>query len=276
MHAKVTVLVDNQTGEQLSAEHGLSLWIETSDTRVLFDTGQGTALQGNAQELGIVLDEADILVLSHGHYDHTGGVAHVLKHAQQLEVYCHPGVIQPRYSIRNGRPKSIQMPRESMAAIDNLPAQRLHWTTGASMLSQGIGITGPIPRDTCYEDTGGPFFLDPEGLRGDPIADDIALWIHTADGLVVFVGCCHAGLVNTVSYARNASGFNKVRGIIGGLHLQNASKDRLRQTCMKLLEWHLDFIVPCHCTGKAAVSYMRQKLGKNIVQPGHTGTVIDI
>lgn len=87
---KVTILVDNQAGKGLIAEHGLSLWIETEDERILFDTGQGGVFANNAQMLGIDLGQTDMLVLSHGHYDHTGGIPQILQQARNINVYRHP------------------------------------------------------------------------------------------------------------------------------------------------------------------------------------------
>jgi 7,8-dihydropterin-6-yl-methyl-4-(beta-D-ribofuranosyl)aminobenzene 5'-phosphate synthase len=117
----ITILVDNQAGPGLTTEHGFSLWIETDDRHILFDTGQGPALPSNARALGVDLRKTDVLVLSHGHYDHTGGIPHVLHVAPNAHVYCHPGVVQPRYSLRNGSPKPAHMPSESMAALGRLP-----------------------------------------------------------------------------------------------------------------------------------------------------------
>jgi 7,8-dihydropterin-6-yl-methyl-4-(beta-D-ribofuranosyl)aminobenzene 5'-phosphate synthase len=120
---KITILVDNRAGDGLVAEHGLSMWIEAGDRKVLFDTGQGSALPPNAASLHVDFRETDAMVLSHGHFDHTGGVAHVLKTAGPIDTYCHPGVVLPRYSIRNRAPRHIQMPGTSMVAIDSLPYQ---------------------------------------------------------------------------------------------------------------------------------------------------------
>ena len=131
----------------------------------------------NARKLGIGLEQADFLVVSHGHYDHTDGIPLVLQSSRKIKVYCHAGVVQPRYAMRNGTAKTIRMPRESMAAIDKLAEENLHWTSRELLLAEGIGLTGPIPRETSNEDTGGPFFLDPQGRRADPIDDDLALWM---------------------------------------------------------------------------------------------------
>lgn len=278
MHAsseKITILVDNQAAAGLVAEHGFSLWIDTGDQRILFDTGQGPALPENARVLGIGLHQADVLVLSHGHYDHTGGIPWVLQHDQKVHVYCRSGAVQPRYAIRCGMARPIQMPREAMAAIDRLPIKRLHWVSHAMPLAEKIGITGIIPRETSYEDAGGPFYLDPWGRRPDPVDDDLALWIRTNDGLIVCVGCCHAGLVNTLNYITAVTHERRIHALIGGFHLANAGKDRLERTARALQAMDIHRLIPCHCTGDAAVAYFKQHLACP-VQPGYAGFAVNV
>ena len=109
---KVTILVDNRAGEGLLSEHGLSVWIEADGKRILFDTGQGV-LDFNTRVLGVDLAETDILVLSHGHYDHTGGIPMVLRKARSVEIFFHPGATHSRYAIRDGKAKAIGMPPSS-------------------------------------------------------------------------------------------------------------------------------------------------------------------
>jgi len=268
---RITILVNNQAGEGLVAEHGLSLWIETEGKRILFDTGQGSALENNARALDIDLGTTDILVLSHGHYDHTGGIPHVLQQTRYTDVYCHSGVILSRYSLSNGVPRPIQMPRESKAAMDALPFDRLHWVQQPVLLTDKIGITGPIPRKTDFEDTGGPFYLDPQGKRTDPIEDDLALWIRTNDGVIVCVGCSHSGLVNTLSYVQHLNHGRKIRAVLGGFHLLHANRGRLDKTIAALQRIEPDLIVPCHCTGDSAVALLQNAFGKRI-SPGMAGT----
>jgi 7,8-dihydropterin-6-yl-methyl-4-(beta-D-ribofuranosyl)aminobenzene 5'-phosphate synthase len=267
---KITIVVDNQAGDGLLAEHGLSLWIDTGATRILFDTGQGAALADNARQLGIGLEQADILVLSHGHYDHTGGIPHVLQSARKINVYCHAAAVQPRYVVREGTATAIRMPSASMSAIDKLPEKNLYWTSRARLVAGGIGLTGPIPRETSFEDTGGPFFLDPQARRADPIDDDLALWMLTGRGLVVCVGCCHAGIVNTLNHVFRLSGMNRLRALIGGFHLLNASEQRLEQTVAALRSFSPELVVPCHCTGEKAMQMLTAAFGARVV-PGRAG-----
>jgi len=156
----IAIVVDNQAVSGFVGEHGLSLWIEADGIRVLFDTGQGVALAPNSRALGIDLGRTDIVVLSHGHYDHTGGIPHVLQKARGARIYCHPGAVHPRYSIRDGAPRPIHMPRPSVTVVNQLPDEQLYWVQAPTQLSENVGITGPVPRNTGYEDTGGPFYLD--------------------------------------------------------------------------------------------------------------------
>jgi 7,8-dihydropterin-6-yl-methyl-4-(beta-D-ribofuranosyl)aminobenzene 5'-phosphate synthase len=270
MNGNITILVDNQAGEHLESEHGFSLWIETENKHILFDTGQGCALTANASSLDIDLSKTDILVLSHGHYDHTGGMAQVLQQAGHTHVYCHSGVTQPRYSIHNGSARAIQMPHASMLALDKVPEERMHWVLEPMFFSPKIGITGPIPRTTSFEDTGGPFYLDPAGRRVDPIIDDMALWMATDQGVVVCVGCCHAGLVNTLNHVRQLSGQVHIRAVIGGFHLLNSGNERLEHTIAALRSFEPALVVPCHCTGEHATAALHDALGKKVM-PGAVG-----
>jgi len=262
---RITILVDNQAGEGLVAEHGFALWIETGTRRILFDTGEGPALLKNALKLGVDLKTADGLVLSHGHYDHTGGVAALLAKTGDLDVYSHPDLTRERYVIRKGVAKSIKTPPDSAAALDRLPEQKNHWLSQPAEILDGINLTGPIPRRTGYEDTGGPFFLDPDGKQADTLEDEVALWIKTAGGLAVFLGCGHAGVVNTLEHVRRLSGETKIRVVMGGFHLVEATPRRLELTAAALAGLDPELIIPCHCTGEPAVAALKSKLGSRVV-----------
>lgn len=273
-HSRITILADNLAGNNLVSEHGLAFWLEAEACSILFDTGAGDALFANAATLNIDPARAGLLVLSHGHYDHTGGIAELLRLHPGLPVQCHPGATAVRFSRHPDRPvKDISMPEAARTALQRNASTR--HIVGPDRIAPGIWITGEIPRITPFEDTGGPFFLDPDGRTPDPIIDDLALWIETEAGLVIVLGCCHAGLVNTVEYIRRFSGIERIHGIIGGMHLLHASAERLNRTCGKLLEWNPAWIIPCHCTGEAAAAAMTARLGTR-VEPGHAGMVRQI
>ncbi|MFZ2955301.1 MAG: MBL fold metallo-hydrolase [Candidatus Ozemobacteraceae bacterium] len=269
---KLTILVNDHAPHGLTIEHGLAFWIETDGRHILFDTGQGKALEPNALALGIDLSRTDILIISHGHYDHTGAMELVLKHAPHARIYAHPGIIQPRYSIREGVAKPVQIPDRAKSALEKHPKEQWIRVTQPVYLSENIGITGPIPRLTVFEDPGGPFFLDPEGRQPDPIVDDQALWVRTSEGTVVIVGCCHSGLINTLTQICNLTHEKKIRAVIGGLHLLSADTKRLSQTFAGLREIAPGLMIPCHCTGDQALKSLLEAFG-NIVEPGMTGNV---
>ena len=263
---RIVILADNLATDGLLSEHGFSLWIEIGGQRILFDTGQGPALAVNALKLNIDCSRADHLVLSHGHYDHTGGLRHVVEKAPAIHVHCHPGVVQPRYSLHLGVSRPIKMPSASGIALNHLPDNRLHWVLRSTMLNARVGLSGPIPRITTYEDTGGPFYLDPHGRRSDPIEDDLALWIRTGKGLVVCLGCCHAGVVNTLQYILQLNPGERIHAVIGGFHLLQADDERLRLTVSALRGLSPDQVIACHCTGGHAVDALQNGLGARVSQ----------
>lgn len=275
---KITLVVDNEAPPELVAEHGFAAWIDTGNECFLFDTGQGAALIPNAAALGIDLSRARALVLSHGHYDHTGAVRAFLDiNPDAPVIYGHDATIG-RFSCRPDEqpPRQIGMAKEVRQALCQLPAERRIVLDVPRYLRPGIGITGPVPRNSTFEDTGGPFYLDPDKAQADPITDDLSLWFETSDGLVILTGCCHSGLVNTVRQAQRISGVTRIRGIIGGLHLLNAGPERLDATIAFLHECAPDFLLPCHCTGTQVIERLRSEFGDAVVRHGGAGEAIVI
>lgn len=266
----ITILVDNQACAGLTGEHGFATWIKVAGRSILFDTGQA-ALEANAAALGCDLSRLDALILSHGHYDHGGALAKVLAQAPGASLYCHPRAFIPRFSVKPGEPpRLIAVPEADRDVVANLPSWRVRPVDGPCELAPGMFLSGPIPRRHPLEDTGGPFYLDPAGRQPDPLDDDLALWIETREGFTVLTGCCHAGLINAVEHIRAVSGIDRVRGIVGGLHLLNASEARLAATCAALRDWAPEFVVPCHCTGEGAVARLQAEFG-GMIMAGYAG-----
>lgn len=275
MNFRLTIVVDNNSSGQLVAEHGYSLHIETPEGNILLDTGQKDAFLPNMEQLG--LDAATILhlVLSHGHYDHTGGVAELLSANRSMDIYLHSAVFQPRYSLDGEAPSIVKMPFTAMEAITRHNDERVHWLNRPLPLSAAVGITGPISRQNDFEDTGGSFYLDPDGHEVDTIKDDIALWLHGPEGLIVCVGCCHSGLVNTLNHITARTGEKRIAMVIGGLHLLHATAERLEKTVEGLAAFDIQKIVACHCSGDQAVHYLRDHLDVEVVT-GYAGMTIDV
>ena len=274
---EITLVVENETPPDLIAEHGFAAWIETGGECFLFDTGQGTALEHNARALGIDLGQAATLILSHGHYDHTGGIPVFLAANAHAPVIFGKDAMTDRYSCHPEQaPRKIGIIPGVLQELKGLPAERRIEIDTPRYLRPGIGVTGPVPRITPFEDTGGPFYLDENRIQADLINDDLSLWFETTEGLVILTGCCHSGLINTVGYIRRITGIERVHGIIGGLHLLNSGEERLQATLQFLADCRPDFLIPCHCTGAHVAERLQREFGEGIVKPGWAGQRIAI
>ena len=273
--AKITILVDNEAREGLEKEHGFSAWIEAGNRRILFDTGHMGALQENVKRLNVDLSEADTLVISHGHRDHTGTLDKFLKINNQAKIYFSKEIDQERWWYKPDA-DNYGMPEEAKKMFRALPSSRLYSLNTYYYLDASIGITGPVPRLNDFEDTGGSFYLDNRRDNVDKIEDDQSIWFETEKGLVVLLGCCHSGLSNTIEYVRKVSGVQKVHGVVGGMHLLQANEERLEKTFNVMRDWNADFLIPCHCTGVESAQKMEDALGSKIVCRGYGGLEIEV
>ncbi|MEM4496285.1 MAG: MBL fold metallo-hydrolase [Archaeoglobaceae archaeon] len=235
---KITILADNkviETGVNLKAEWGFSALVEF-DEPILFDTGKEVAFE-NLKTLKKDLPKK--IILSHGHYDHTTGIVQFLDNS---EVYAHPDVFLPRFL--KGRYIGIPYLKslvESRAKIfENTEPQKI---------SKNIWLSGEIPRifgDSTLKEA----IIVREGKKEfDQILDDQAIFVKSSRGILVLVGCCHAGLLNTLKWAEEVLG-DEVKAIVGGMHLVNKKDDEVREIVKKID--YLELIAPCHCTGLKA------------------------
>jgi 7,8-dihydropterin-6-yl-methyl-4-(beta-D-ribofuranosyl)aminobenzene 5'-phosphate synthase len=272
---RITVLVENTAESQgLLAEHGLAFWIEEGSRCVLFDTGQGGALVNNAYRLDLSLSRIDTIVLSHGHYDHTGGLADALRGNRPTAIYAHPDALKPKFARnQDGTSRSIGIPDVPQQAL-NQRRDRLVLIEKPTPVVNGLTATGPVPRVTDFEDTGGPFFLDARCEQPDPLTDDQALFFESAQGTVVLLGCAHSGVINTLRYVQQLTGGRAIHAVLGGMHLVGASPQRLGRTIDELRKLNIDRLGPAHCTGRAATVALWSALPDRCT-PCHVGTRIE-
>jgi 7,8-dihydropterin-6-yl-methyl-4-(beta-D-ribofuranosyl)aminobenzene 5'-phosphate synthase len=249
----ITLLCENTArGAGILGEHGLAFWIDTGAHRVLFDTGQGMALAHNAARLAVDFSRADAVVLSHGHFDHVGGLETALAAAPKAPLFLHPCAVEPKFTGTDPAvARRISTPFVESESFRGA-GRRVVETREPCEVVPGVWTTGEIPRTNDFEDTGGPFYLDAGLTRPDPLLDDQALYLPTAQGVILICGCAHAGVVNTLRHVARLTDGASVRALIGGLHLEHASPRRLDETVRALGACRPQQLGFGHCTGAAA------------------------
>lgn len=233
------------------AEHGLSVLLETDGGRLLFDTGQGLALPRNLEILGVDPASIGTCVLSHGHYDHTGGLKWLLESSPGCRVAAHPAVFRPMWSLIGGRHGAGCLSGRPTGAELELSEEPLE-------VFPGVTTTGFVPRRTDFE-TVPEHFVDDSGER-DIIPDDMGLVIRAPQGTVLVTGCAHAGVVNTARLAGELTGSAPV-AILGGFHLHSAGAERVQRVAEELAEMGVQRLYPGHCTGERQVCELAARFG---------------
>ncbi len=271
---KITVLVENTVaGRGVLGEHGFCCCVEIGQRRLLWDTGQGQVLEGNARNMGLDLARTEAVLLSHGHYDHTGGLGSALAAAPEARVLGHPAVLGCRYARKaDGSSRPVGLASVTPAQLRR--SGRFAPVCEPHDLGDGLCLTGEIPRSEQFEDVGGPFFLDEACTRPDPIPDDQAMFFQTEQGSVVLLGCAHAGLINTLKYVQKLTRDDRIHTVMGGMHLCNAGKQRLDSTINALDQIAPDWVMPCHCTGFVATKEFVRKFPAKVL-PAPVGTHLE-
>ena len=263
MAIRITTLSENTAGSgEFIGEWGLSILVETKEATVLLDTGKGYSMTHNADTLGIDLGKIERVVLSHGHFDHTGGLRQLLRRMKkEVVLVAHPDVWQPKYLRREGESHRFigipfqQNELESLGARFHLSSQPVH-------IAQGVMTTGEIPMVTGFEQVdSGLFVKEGSAWKPDKVMDDQALIVKTRQGLIVILGCAHRGMINTLYYAKHIAGDEKIYAVIGGSHLISASEERLWQTIAVLRDLEVQRLGLCHCTDLPAISVLAQEFG---------------
>lgn len=262
MSVRITILCENSVGALSGTlgEHGFAALIEPAHGEpLLFDTGQGLTLLHNAKRMGRDLAAVGKVVISHGHYDHCGGLLPLLKECGGKVVYGDERIFMPRHRLKDSGecyPIGMQFTRSQLEA----EGASFDLSTDFREIAPGIHLTGAVPRVTAFEKGDQGIYCDCDGQELDSTPDDQSLLLETGKGLVVLLGCCHAGLVNTLEHIANLTGRRDVYAVIGGTHLGFCSQEQLDRSIAQLRKFGIRKLAVSHCTGFAAAARLAREM----------------
>lgn len=277
MNFRITILCENSVGpiSGTLGEHGFSALIEAAHGEpLLFDTGQGLTLLHNARRMNKDLTAVTKVIISHGHYDHSGGLLPLLSEYGPKSVYAHPGVFAPRFRVRDtGESHSIGIPYER--AVLEAAGACFDLLDDFRELSAGVFLTGEVPALTSFEVGDRGLYLDCSGQERDTTPDDQSLVLESEQGLVVVLGCCHAGLINTLEHIVSQTGRRDIYAVIGGTHLAFCSQEQQFLTMSAIRSMGIKKLVASHCTGFTASARLARELPKAF-QMGMVGYTLEV
>lgn len=260
---KFRFLMENKTeGPGCIGEHGLSVYIEAQGKKLLFDTGASSLLKRNAEALGTDLRQVETVVISHGHYDHTGGVPEFCRINRTAPIYIHKEAFHEAYAVREGqmeeRTCGIRWTQEEKELIES----RMILTQDSVWLSDNIVISGTIPKIEGYAPAE-LFYrkMEDGSLQPDPMEHEQFLAIREPEGLYVFSGCSHRGVVPAVRRARELFSGERIAVLTAGMHLYSADKEMRSKVISQVLSEEMDLVIPVHCTGLEAICELKTALG---------------
>lgn len=269
---KLTVLTDDSSSnhEKFFTEHGLCFYIEDDDKKILFDTGYSDVFIKNAFTLGINLLDLDYIVLSHGHYDHTWGLAHyftlymtAFKQKQKVKkptIITHPDTFLEKFEQNRGEIGCL-VNKEKLEKTFNVITTKETYN-----LTSNLIFLGEVPRLNDFEAKEPMDMVLRDGkYEDDYIMEDSALVYKSEQEISILTGCSHSGICNIVEHAKNICNEKKIYAIIGGFHLINTPKEKMLKIIQYLQNQSTKNLYPCHCTDFIAKAELTKELGaKNI------------
>lgn len=278
---KVTVLCENTVGVPfplgLRGEHGLSFLIE-GNRKILYDTAQGVGIINNMAVLGKDVDAIDHIVISHGHYDHTGGLMPVLENRKgSVPVYLHKEAFKKKVAL-------VEMPKDSFELpIGFQYSQKEYEEKGAEFnfinnyteIGEGVYALSDVERPLGWKTWDTRLKCkDGENTIDDPFNDDLTLLLETGSGPVVLLGCAHAGIVEILNDLSNKTGHKEFFAVIGGTHLGTATDDYIEKAIETMKNYKVKVVGPSHCTGPVVSATIMSKF-KNEFTHAAVGSVYD-
>lgn len=268
---KLTILSENRDSCDLKGESGLSCLVEACDKTFLLDTGYSDLFLKNAKLLGIDLSKVKTIVLTHGHSDHTNGLAYF---KDKKTIIMHPAAFKDRWSIRKKEYVGLPM-------SENELKQRYNVITSKSPIEflPDCFYLGEIPMVVDFEKDGNfSTTLDEQLTQTDYTEDDSGVAFRTSKGLFVMTGCGHRGVCNTIEHAKKVTEQTKVWGVFGGFHLRSLEKqkDKIDSTIAYFKKEKIEHLYLGHCVTDEVISYFEQNLPKVHIERLATGKVFEL
>ena len=267
MECRITTLCENNAGMGLLGEWGFSALVETPETTILFDTGGGKSLKYNAGVLDIDLKKVDRIVLSHNHYDHTGGLAVALECiGRETEVVAAPELWQQeKYAYKKTTDSyhyiDIPFVRPHLESLGG----RFTLTRQPAQLGENIMTTGEVAISSDFETVGEDDLMvkTDQGYSRDDFSDSRSLIINTSLGLVVLTGCGHRAPINILHHAQALFNGQRIYALLGGIHLMKANDERIERTIQALVGLGVQMVGTSHCTGRKTEVALANAFGES-------------
>lgn len=260
---RITAFTENTSSRGLPVEHGLSLYIEKDDGHtILFDMGQSDLFARNAEVLALSVADIDVAVISHGHYDHGGGLGTLLEKNRKAKVYIQKDAFQPHYSLRETGLRYIGLDKSLQGN------ERLVFCEEVTHIGNNMTLFANVQGNCCYP-VGNKLLFGPSESENDSFHHEQSLIIEEEDKLVLFAGCAHRGIVNIIHKAEEIAGRTPTH-VIAGMHLVKSGmneKDEdlfINSLASELRAYPETMFHTMHCTGEEQYKKLKSLMGRQI------------